>query len=405
MNAHSRFVLMALAAVALVVSLASLYFHHRMLVDPSYVSPCDINETVTCQAVYLSSYGTAFGVPVAAGGAIWSALVFLLAALGLGSPDRERASAAAGYTFVLSVVGLAAVFYFAYASFFVIGKVCVLCATMYAMVIGVFLVASRLPSLSLMSLPGRLLKDMRAVFARPVAATLAILWLVGSASLIAYFREDAAPAGQAGSTAVAAPAPVEALDQAQLDDWHAWLDRQPRTAEMAPQGQVKVLLVKFNDYQCPSCRAAYFAYKDSIAKFEKQYPGVFKFETRDYPLNPACGIGGVHPNACEGAAAVRLAREHNHGPEMENWLFEHQEEQSRETIKAALQRIAGVKPEEYEAKYTSILPKLHEDALLGNKLGVTGTPTFFLNGIKVPSVRVAHLEAAIEYELKKAGVS
>ena len=84
--------------------------------DPSYVSPCDVNETVSCQAVYLSSYGMAFGVPVAAGGAIWSALVLLLATLGLGSPDRDRASAAAGYTFVMSVVGLAAVFYFAYAS-------------------------------------------------------------------------------------------------------------------------------------------------------------------------------------------------------------------------------------------------------------------------------------------------
>ena len=85
----------------------------------------------------------------------------------------------------------------------------------------------------------------------------------------------------------------------------------------------------------------------------KQYPSVFKFETRDYPLNPECGMGGVHPNACEAAAAVRLAREHGKGPELEAWLFEHQEEESRSTIKAALERIAGVKPEEYEAKYKS----------------------------------------------------
>jgi len=403
MNAYARPVLMVLAAVALVTSLASLYFHHRMLVDPSYVSPCDISETVSCQAVYLSSYGTAFGVPVAAGGAIWSALVLLLAAVGLGSPDKERASAAAGYTFVMSVIGLAAVFYFGYVSFFVIGKLCVLCATMYAMVIGVFVVSSRLATLSLASLPGRALKDMRTVFSRPVAATLAILWIVGSVSLIAYFREDAS--AQSGAAATAPAPPVETLDQAQIDEWHAWLDRQQRAPEMAPQGTVKVLLVKFNDYQCPSCRQTYFAYKDTIAKFEKQYPGVFKFEARDYPLNPACGIGGAHPNACEAAAAVRLARDRNHGPEMENWLFEHQEEESRGTIKAALQRIAGVSPDEYESQYKSILPKLHESALLGQKLGVTGTPTFFLNGIKIPTVRVAHLEEAIAHELKKAGVS
>jgi protein-disulfide isomerase len=306
---------------------------------------------------------------------------------------------------VLSVVGLAAVFHFAYATFFVLHTKCPLCMAFYVMAIGVFIVALRLETLSLMSLPGRLLKDMRAVFTNPVAATLALVWLVGSVWLIAYSRE---PGGQAGTAAAAAaaPAPLEAIEQAQLDEWHQWLDRQERKSELAPQGPAKVLLVKFNDYQCPSCRASYYLYKDSIAKFEKQYPGVFKFETRDYPLNPECGMGGAHPNACEGAVAVRLAREHGKGPEMEAWLFDHQEEQSRSTIKSALQRIASVSPEDYEAKYKSVLPQLHESAQFGSKLGVTGTPTFFLNGMNLKgSVRVNYFEEAIAYELKKAGVS
>jgi uncharacterized membrane protein/protein-disulfide isomerase len=400
----NRLLLTVLAAIALAVSLASLYIHHQLLVDPSYLAPCDISQTWNCHDAYLSSYGSLFGVPVAVGGVIWSALVLLLAAFGLGAADKERASAAAGYTFVLSVIGLAAVFYFASVSFFVLHVKCPLCVTFYAMAIGVFIVASRLETLSLMSLPGRLMKDTRTVFSRPVAATLAIVWLVGSVWLIAYSREEIAPpSGQSSASAPAAP--IETLDQTQLDEWHAWLDRQPRSPEVAPTGAVKVLLVKFNDYQCPSCRASYFLYKDSIAKFEQKYPGVFKFETRDYPLNPECGMGGAHPNACEAAVAVRLAREHGHGPEMENWLFEHQEEQSRSTIKSALQRIAGVSSDDYEAKYKSIIPKLHEDALFGNKLGVNGTPTFFLNGIKLSPVRVSHLEEAISYELKKAGVS
>jgi uncharacterized membrane protein/protein-disulfide isomerase len=399
----NRLILTVLAAIALVVSVAALYIHHQILVDPSYIAPCDINQTWSCREAYLSSYGTAFGVPVAAGGVIWSALVLLLAAFGLGSKDPERSSAAAGYTFILSVIGLGAVFYFAYASFFVLQTKCPLCITFYVMAIGVFIVASRLESLSLISLPGRLFKDMRAVFAQPIAATLAIVWLVGSVWLIAYSREEVA---QPGQTAAAAPATDEAIDKAQLDDWHAWLDRQPRSPEVAPQGQVKVLLIKFNDYQCPSCRQTYFIYKDSIEKFEKKYPGVFKFEARDYPLNPECGMGGSHPNACEAAVSVRLAREKGKGPEMEAWLFENQEQESRSTIKSALQRIAGVSPDDFEAKYKGILPQLRESAQFGSKLGVTGTPTFFLNGIKFPgSVRVNYFEEAIAHELKKAGVS
>jgi protein-disulfide isomerase len=39
------------------------------------------------------------------------------------------------------------------------------------------------------------------------------------------------------------------------------------------------------------------------------------------------------------------------------------------------------------------------------KLGVEGTPTFFINGIKVPSLRPAYLDAAIAYALRKAGVT
>jgi len=402
----NRILLTVLAAIALAVSVAALYIHHQILVDPSYIAPCDINQTWSCREAYLSSYGTAFGVPVAAGGVIWSALVLLLAAFGLGSQDPERSSAAAGYTFVLSVIGLAAVFYFAYATFFVLHSKCPLCVTFYVMAIGVFIVASRLETLSLMSLPGRLLKDTRGVFARPIAATLAIVWLVGSVWLIAYSREDAAAGAQAGTATAAAPQQLEAIPQEELDKWHAWLDRQERKPELAPQGAVKVLLVKFNDYQCPSCRQTYFLYRDSIAKLEKEYPGAFKFEARDYPLNPECGMGGQHPSACEAAVAVRLAREKGHGPEMEAWLFEHQEEETRSTIKSALQRIAGVSGDDYEAKYKGILPLLRESAQLGSKLGVTGTPTFFLNGIKVDrAVRPEYLEDGVVYELKKAGVS
>jgi uncharacterized membrane protein len=401
----NRLLLTVLAAIALAASVAALYIHHRILVDPSYVAPCDISQTWSCHDAYLSSYGSAFGVPVAAGGVIWSALVLLLAAFGLGSEDRERASAAAGYTFALSVVGLAAVFYFAYASFVILKAKCILCISFYVMAIGVFLVASRLETLSLMSLPGRLFKDMRAVFARPIAATLALIWLIGSVSLIAYFRE--APADQSTSAAApAAPQQLEAIPQEQLDQWHAWLDRQERKPEVAPSGTVKVLLVKFNDYQCPSCRQTYFLYRDTIAKLEKQYAGVFKFEARDYPLNPECGMGGQHPNSCEAAVSVRLAREKGRGPEMEAWLFEHQEEESRSTIKSALQSIAGVSPDDFEAKYKGIIPQLRESAQLGSKLGVTGTPTFFLNGIRVDRpVRPEFLEDAVAYELKKAGVS
>ena len=136
-------------ASALAASLSSLYVHYQLLHDPSYASPCDISETVSCQAVLESSYCDRRR---RSSGRRRRNLV------GAGPPARRpragiartgiEQSAAAGYTFVLSVFGLAAVFYFGYASFFVIGKLCVLCATMYVAVIGVFLVVEQRASQS-----------------------------------------------------------------------------------------------------------------------------------------------------------------------------------------------------------------------------------------------------------------
>ena len=140
----------------------------RLVTDPGYSSFCDISDTVSCQQVFQSRYGSVAGIPVAAGGAIWSTLVLLLAALGMRQPAAkpidsapaatkrpggvavcakpdaraELAGRVAGYIFLLSIVGLAAVFYFGYASFFVLGQACPLCMTIYVAVAGIFLVSA-----------------------------------------------------------------------------------------------------------------------------------------------------------------------------------------------------------------------------------------------------------------------
>ena len=100
-----------------------------------------------------------------------------------------------------------------------------------------------------------------------------------------------------------------------------------------------------------------------------------------------------------------MARERNQGPQMEAWLYDHQAEMTRDSIKAALKNIANISGDEYDAKYASVLEQVRADSQFGNKLGVNGTPTFYLNGIRLPSVRTAHLEEAFLYELRKAGVS
>jgi uncharacterized membrane protein/protein-disulfide isomerase len=402
MKAYARPVIIVLAAAALAASLASLYVHYQLLRDPAYSSFCDVSETVSCEAVYASSYATVGGVPVAAGGAIWAGLVLILAVSGMGSKDRERAATVAAYVFALSVVGLAAVFYFGYASFVVLQKMCLLCVAVYVTVIGIFLVSASSAG-SIGSLPSRLLPDLGRLRRDAMAATLAAVWLAGSVALIALFpREQVATAAEAAP--VEAAAPIEALTPAQLTEWEMWLDAQPRVDGALATGGAKVLVMKFNDYQCPACRQTWALYKGIIAKYEASHPDAFRYETRDFPLESECGLGGAHGAACEAAVAVRMAREKGRDRELEQALFDRQSpSMTRDDVKAALQEVAQVG--DFDARYQKVLEEVRADAQLGSKLGVTGTPTFFINGIRISSLRPAYFDAAIAHELRKAGAA
>jgi protein-disulfide isomerase len=169
---------------------------------------------------------------------------------------------------------------------------------------------------------------------------------------------------------------------------------------------VKVLLLKFNDYQCPSCRQAHILYKDIIAKYEAAYPGVFVYESRDFPLESECGAGGVHAAACEAAVAVRLAKEKNLDKQLEATLFDRQSaSMTRDDVKAALREVTKISDSEFDSRYPKMLEAVKQDVQLGQKVGVNGTPTFFINGIRLGGFRPAAFDAVIAYELRKAGVT
>ena len=370
-----------------------------MLRDPAYSSLCNINETVSCEAVLGSQYSYLFGVPVAAFGAIWSALVLILALRGMRANGSEQASNVAGYIFLMSTLGLAVVLYLGYTSFFVIGKACPICLTMYASVIGLFLVSGAAASVQLGKLPGHLLGDIRGVFGSPLAATLAIVWIAASVSLVAFFPKREAPATTAAGTLAPAQPPTETLTAEERAQFETWIASQPREKLPVSADGAEVLVVKFNDYQCPSCRQAYLEYRGVVAKYEKEYAGRVKFVSIDFPLETECGIANLHPSACEAAAAVRMARAKGKGPEMEEWLFTHQATMTPATVKEGLAEVAQVT--DFDAQYQKVLVDVKADSKMGRDLNVSGTPTFYVNGIKVPTLRAVYFDALIGAELKR----
>jgi protein-disulfide isomerase len=200
-----------------------------------------------------------------------------------------------------------------------------------------------------------------------------------------------------------APPPDEALPQAsQLDDY---LNTAPRRMIPVDAPGAAVVVVKFNDYQCPPCGNTFQAYKPLKAKWDKEAPGKVKFVTKDFPLEAECNASipqGPHPFACEAAAAVRMARKAGKAEALEDWLFANQPTLTLEGLKKAVREIGGVA--DFDAQYPKVIADVKTDTSLGGFLGVHSTPTFFVNGIQMPDNRVPIMDLAIEHELRKAGV-
>jgi uncharacterized membrane protein len=397
MTRLARPLILTLAAIALAASVASLYVHYQLLRDPSYTSFCDVSETVSCEAVYQSAYGSFYGVPVAAGGAIWAGLVMLLAA-GMGKPNTPRFSSIAGYIFVLATIGLAAVLYFGYASFFVLNRLCLLCLAVYITVIGIFIVSGAAAA-AVSSLPARLGGDLRTLRRSPAALALAAVWLVASVSVVAFFPRDEAPLAQSAAEAPAPP--IEELTADEIAQFEQWMSQQMRVDLGVPADGARVVVVKFNDYQCPACRQTYYAFKGLKDKWESQSNGQVRFVSVDYPLEAECNTGGIHGAACEAAAAVRMARAKNRAQAMEEWLFENQPRLTRDVVEEGVREVAQVT--DFDEQYPKMLELVRADAQKGQKVQIQGTPTFFINGIRIGGgLRPSYFDAAIAYELKRA---
>src|SRR5690606_13012329 len=159
------------------------------------------------------------------------------------------------------------------ASFFVLGQACPVCLTMYVSVAGIFLVSAGAAT-SLTSIPARLGDDVATMFRSQTATTLAVLWVAASIALVVFFRPQVAPGLETprSSEAEAPPEPVlETLSPEQVAEWNKYLDSQTPEPTLLPEGEVKVRVVKFNDYQCPACRQTWELYRGIIAKYEQQY--------------------------------------------------------------------------------------------------------------------------------------
>lgn len=159
----------------------------------------------------------------------------------------------------------------------------------------------------------------------------------------------------------------------------------------------KVTLIEFGDFQCPACGMAH----PVVSQLLKDYDGKIRFVFRQFPLP-------MHANGKTSAQAAEAAGEQGKFFEMYDALYENQKEWGED--KNPMQffekyaKNIGLDVEKFKKdveakKYEEFIQKEIAD---GNALGVSATPTFFLNNEKIiGGIGYDELKAKIEALLKK----
>lgn len=159
-------------------------------------------------------------------------------------------------------------------------------------------------------------------------------------------------------------------------------------------GTGEVQVVEFGDFQCPACGQAH----PDVKKLNEEFEGKITFVFRNFPL-PG------HANARAAAEAAEAAGDQGKYWEMHNMLFETQSQWSSlpdpTSIFAQYAEALKLDKEKFTEDITNEVNKdrISADQSDGYAVGVSGTPTFFINGKQQTSFDYETLKKAIEAEL------
>lgn len=154
----------------------------------------------------------------------------------------------------------------------------------------------------------------------------------------------------------------------------------------------RVTIVMFSDFQCPSCSAAH----PVLDRVMADYPGKIRFVVRDFPLE------SIHENAFSAAMAANAAAKQGKFFEYIDLLYGDQENLGSETYLRFAEKLGlNQKKFELDLKNKAAADEIRKDIADGEKYGVDGTPTIFINGIKVRHATPDALRKAIDAALAK----
>lgn len=174
------------------------------------------------------------------------------------------------------------------------------------------------------------------------------------------------------------------------------------------EGNGKVALVEYGDFQCPYCGE----YAATVTAVVNKYGNKITFQFRNFPLT------SIHQNAFAGARAAEAAGLMGMYWQMHDLLYQKNQVyyNSNETVPtwigvsnpesvfASYAKSLGLDTTKFEQLYSSdqVNNLIIADENAGNALNIDATPTFFLDGKKIqPNNTLQDFSKYIDAELAK----
>ena len=154
----------------------------------------------------------------------------------------------------------------------------------------------------------------------------------------------------------------------------------------------KVSIVEFSDFQCPFCGRV----NPTLERIQKEYGDSVRIVFKHLPLS-------IHSKAPAAHAAAEAAHRQGKFWEMHDRIFANQRALEADVLEGYAQAI-GLDMDQYRKDIASpdVKKRIEADTSEARKLGVTGTPGFFLNGRFLSGAQpFERFKAMIDEELAK----
>jgi len=350
-----------ITVIGLIVSIYLSVSHYRVYTDIGYQSFCAISRAINCDTVSQSSYSIFINLPVPVWGVIgYGFLLLCLLLAGSKSAEKKRIWS---IVFWISLVFACYSVILALVSTYLISSYCIMCIVSYgvnlALLFYAWLIRRRFSDADLV-------KDTKedilylwkkrtwslAVFSLFIISVMGI-WIFYPVywNFQAPLLSDSTPTGISGAG-------------------HPWIGAESPTLE----------ITEFADYQCFQCKKMHFFLRQLVAKHPNKIRLVHRHYPMDHTVNPIVKESFHEGSGAMALIAISAARMNNFWP-VNDYLFGIAGKTQVIEIKELAEKV-GLNYEELKRTMSDHQTQidLRRDIWKGNKLRITGTPAYVIDG-------------------------